>query len=537
MTRRLLVAGAALVVAVVAGGVLVLTNARNHDGAMLAPVVPRGEIAVAYPDEPPSLNPYLYEGETNATRDLLRPVFPTLLSIGPDLRYRPALATRVPSGRDLTEQPFSVTFRLDRKALWSDGIPVTANDVRFTWETVRRRDLPIADRSPYLRVTDVAVLDPHTVRLVFDRGYPAWRDLFSAGGFLMPKHALEGKEFSRGWEQLPGAGPFVIEKYEPGFRVVYAANPRWWRRGPGLERVTVFIVPNIDTALRLLGENRVQVIVSTTQLNLTRRIERLSGMKVASRFGAAWWELAFNNQQPGPKPPPFRKAVASGFDDRGIVEGLIRSEGRLLENLAPGRRAAPAFSPYRFDQETSRKALREAGFGESRGKFVKADVGTIGISTPEESEIGLIVERSIYQGLVNTGFDVELRNPRGSLLYGDWRREGKFDLALWERRGTPLQPFVPLFRSTSSPPEGINYYRLSSSEVDKAVDAVEESPAFDSRAVDELMRQLAESLPAIPVFEAKAFVGFRSSVRGPDPNATIDGPFWNLEEWRLGPSL
>lgn len=494
---------------------------------------PRGEIIVAYPDDPPSLNPFTYDGDSIATRDLLRPVFPTLLSVGPDQKYKPALAKRVPSGRDLSNTPFTVNFELDPRAVWADGIPVTAEDVRFTWQTITNASLPIPGREPYEHLADVITTGEHGVKLVFDGPYAAWPDLFSSGYFVMPKHALEGKDFLQAWTpQLPGSGPFVIESFEPELQIVYRANPRWWGRGPGLERITVQFVPSLDTGLRLLEQNRVHVLAATTQLNLTRRLERIEGVNVTSSYGYSWWELAFNHSRPGPDSPGFRRAVATAFDRAGILEALVRDQGRSLENLTPGRKVEPTFARFTHSPDAARDSLVRAGFvGGRDGKFDKSGVPTIGLSTPEENEVALVVERAIFEGLRNVGIDVELRNPRSGLLYGSWRREGSFDLALWERRGSPNQPLGPHFRGGTSPPAGLNYYRLRSPDVDSAIQLAETGDSFRSETLNDVTRLLSETLPAIPIFEAQAFLGFREGVSGPDPCACIDGPLWNLYEW------
>ncbi|MGH2768605.1 MAG: hypothetical protein ACRDIF_06590, partial [Actinomycetota bacterium] len=97
--------------------------------------------------------------------------------------------------------------------------------------------------------------------------------------------------------------------------------------------------------------------------------------------------------------------------------------------------------------------------------------------------------------------------------------------------GTPSMSLTGSYRSTAHPPAGANYTRLSSAEVDTALEAADSMG--ERRRLDELMGQLAETLPALPLFEARAYLGFSSGVAGPDPNATVEGPFWNLETWRL----
>lgn len=482
---------------------------------------PTGEISVAYPEEPLSLNPYLFEGDSNATSDLLRPVLPTLLAIGPDLRYRPALATRVPNGEDLGSRPFSVTYHLDRRARWSDGTAVTAADVRFTWETIRDPSWQISDRAPYERLSDVVAADPRTVRLVFDAPYPAWRDLFSAGDFILPKHLLQGQDFAAQWkEAVPvSAGPYTLEGWTRGLEVTYAANPRWWGAGPRTQRVRVFFVPSIDTALKLLEAGRVQVIAWTTQINLEKRIERAGG-KAQARFGSAWWELGFDTKQPATREAVHRQAVAFGFDRAGIVEALIRREGRGLEHLFPGRRLAPAFASYTHDLERSKELRRQAG-----------GIGTLAFSAPAGNDLALVVQRAVQVGLRDAGITAEVRNPEPDRFYGEWIPQGRFDLALTERRGTPALSLRSRFHSSLAPPNGSNYARLASPEVDAAVDAAERTASYRASLLDAAMERLAGALPALPMFESRAYLGFRPGIEGPDPNATVDGPFWNLEEW------
>ncbi|MGH9267418.1 MAG: ABC transporter substrate-binding protein, partial [Acidimicrobiales bacterium] len=339
------------------------------------------------------------------------------------------MATRVPSGKDLAEHPFSVTFHLDRRARWSDGMPLTSADVRFTWETILNPRWPVADRSAYRRLTDVVALGRHTVRLVFDAPYAPWRDLFSAGDFILPKHALEGKDLGAEWRSdVPlSAGPFLLEQVTPGLELAYVPNPRWWGPPPGLAGVRVLIVPDIETALQLLARGRVQVAAATSQLALERRMRRLPGVRSAARFGSAWWELGFNHARPSPGEVGFRRGVASALDRAGLVEALIREQGRPLQNLAPGRRPADAFGRYSYDPSKAMQVLRGPAAG----------AGKISLAVPAESEVASVTARAVQAGLRNVGLEIDIVGVEADRFYGVWRKEGRFDLALWERRGTP----------------------------------------------------------------------------------------------------
>lgn len=536
MSRRTTTVVVVATVVLVLAAVALLVRSNVEDGRSILPFDesrrPQGEITVAYPDEPLTLNPFFHAGNSNATRDLLRPVLPTLLSISPELSYRPDLATKVPAGRDIGSNPFSVTFKLNEKARWSDGASITAEDVRFTWEVIKDTKWPIADRTGYDRLTDLEVVDRNTVKLVFDRPYPAWRDLFSASGFVLPKHLLEGKDFSAEMAtDLPfSGGPFMIQSFTPGLQIVYLPNPKWWGPSPLLERVTVQFVPDVETSLQLLERERVNVVVQTTQVNLTNRA-KMRGAEVRSAYGSAWWELAFNHSRPAVSDAGWRRGVATGFDRAGIVEAIIREEGRPLDHLAPGSKFPNAFSYAMHDPAKTKESLRAAGFRESSGFFGKPGIDRIQISSPSESEIATVVERGIQVGLRNTGIQLEIANPRSQLLYGEWRIQGTYDLAVWERRSTPSIALSSHFRSNRQP-EGLNYYRVASSDIDRTVDIAEGLSHPEANSSTDAMNAIAAAIPAIPLFEAKMFIVFKG-LSGPDPNATVEGPFWNLENWAL----
>jgi peptide/nickel transport system substrate-binding protein len=533
LARKLLLVGV-LLVAAAAAVVILITRAERTPSAGESPVPARkvNEIVVTYPEEPATFNPYLYEGDSNATRDLLRPALPTLLSINDRMQYVPGLATSVPAGSDIKSNPFSVTFHLDPKAKWSDDVDITSADVKFTWELITNSSLPIADRSAYRRIVELRTPDPRTLTLVFDKPYPAWRDLFSAGDFILPKHALEGKDFETVLNDgLPvSGGPFLLESFTRGLEVVYKANPKWWGSGPSAERVRVWFVPDIETAIQLLTAKRAGVVTSTSQVGLKRRLENVEGVKVLSRFGSAWWELGFNQDADGSREGGFREAAALSFDRAGFAEALLKEDGRVLQTLRPGSK--DAFAKWTPGSDKAQKLLSGSGFTRGADRtFSKGGTGRFSISAPAENEIVGLLEKSLQTGFRRSGIAIEPMNPRGQVFYSSTRRRGDFNLALWERRGTPSLALSSYYSSVKIPPAGLNYSRSKSQELDAALAASETSASFKQAALDQVMTLLADSLPAVPLFEVKAYIGYRDDLTGFKPNASVDGPFWNIAEW------
>lgn len=483
---------------------------------------------MSYPEEPVSLNPYLPEGDTIAARDVLRTLLPTLLTIDPKMRYQGGLATRVPRGVDISKDRKSILYRLDTKAVWSDGQPITAHDVRFTWEAIKDSRLPVT-RASYRLLKDVQVVSPSRVRLVYDSYVPRWREMFSAGDFILPKHALEGKDLSKELAEGPPAsgGPFRIESWIKGLEILLSANPKWWRQGPSLAKVKVQFVPDTEIALGLLEKGRTDVLVSSSQRGLQDRAGRIEGVKVSSRFGSAWWELVFNCSRGPTDDVRFRQAVAAGIDRSGIVEALVREEGRTLEHLLPGQKSPPSFARHVRDPASLKERLRSAGFREGQeGRYSKGGA-PIGLSTSSTHALARFVLLAIRQNVREAGLQLELRSPVPEVLYGRWQASGEFDIALVERRGSPGMSLSGSYRSDRHPNAGRNYSRISSTELDGLLDGAE----LDTDGTGPLMEKLAELLPSLPIFETKLLIANREQVKDMDPNATVDGPFWNIHLW------
>jgi|GEM_PF-4779083 len=518
--KKGLALGIAIVLAVAAQGCSASTRVRS------APrIPPSGDATIAYPQEPLSFNPYLFEGDSTATRDLLRPVLPTLLSIDPSLRYRPSLATRVPSGKDLTTAPFSVTFHLDRRAVWSDGAPLTADDVIFTWHLIKDPRWPVRNRSRYRHIAAVVAPDSNSVRIEFDQPYKPWKDLFSAGDFILPKHVLEGKDFSR--ELSNGidvsAGPYQIDKWTKGLEVTYKPNPRWWgatgRRSTRPARVSVKFVPDIEIALRLLATDQVQVLVSSTRLNLGSRLRGLGGVSVKSRYGADWWQLVFNHSHSVTAASQTRQGIARSINRQELVEAFIGSDGRRLERLRPHANLSDAFRDLTLDSTRAAAMLRQA-----QGRQVI-------LAVPGQDPMAGSLAGAIQKEISAAGLVVETRGPDTDEFYGQWRKDGRFDLAIWEERSSPEESPSPHLLSHAAAPDGANYSREVSAALDEVLEKTDRFGTDDAAAGSSLAGTLADELPVLPLFEAKAYIAFHQSMTGPDPNASVDGAFWNLDSW------
>src|SRR5437879_5655193 len=123
-----------------------------------------------------------------------QPTVPKLVELDVKSSYAPSpLITEVPSlaNGGLTQDPFTITYHLNPKAVWDDGTPITSADVEFTWKAIL---FTTGTTSPvgYDKIGSIDTSDPQTVKLNFTEPYADWPDLFGGGGtnrYLLQKPA------------------------------------------------------------------------------------------------------------------------------------------------------------------------------------------------------------------------------------------------------------------------------------------------------------------------------------------------------------
>lgn len=173
-----------------------------------------------------SLNPFIIRGSTpTGLRDY---VFESLLARAPDEPF--TLYALIAERIEVPEDRSSVTFHLNTSARFSDGQPITARDVVFSYETLRERGWPY-HRSHYGKVAKVAVTDPQTIRFEFDAQGDREIPLIIGLMPILPAHRLTTESFDRTTLETPvGSGPYVVDKVDPGRAITYRRNTDHWAR-------------------------------------------------------------------------------------------------------------------------------------------------------------------------------------------------------------------------------------------------------------------------------------------------------------------
>ena len=244
--RDFLQRAAALGVATpVALGVLRLTDVAAQDatpGTGVPPAAPTsgtegqtrgagGELKLLQWQAPTTLNMHL----AGSFKDQLAACLVTepLIHFLPDATPIPCLATEVPSqanGRVAADLK-TVTYSLQDGIVWSDGEPLTAEDVVFTWKWIVDPANQSSNAALYEAVASVDAVDDQTVTITFNEPQLGWNSYFSSAqsGGILPEHILAaGSDAAAAFAVKPiGTGPYVVDSFVPNDAVQYSINPNY----------------------------------------------------------------------------------------------------------------------------------------------------------------------------------------------------------------------------------------------------------------------------------------------------------------------
>jgi peptide/nickel transport system substrate-binding protein len=182
-----------------------------------------------------SLNPFNGKGLPVAEGQLKGPVIESLMarSYNEPFTLYGLLAQSINTDADRT----FVTFELDPRAVFSDGRPVTADDVVFSWQLLRDHGHPVKHRTYYAKARAATALGPRTVR--FDLGDAHDREMPLILGLMpiLPRHHIDPDHFEETSLTPPiGSGPYVVSEIDAGHSVTLRRNPAYWGRDLAVNR-------------------------------------------------------------------------------------------------------------------------------------------------------------------------------------------------------------------------------------------------------------------------------------------------------------
>jgi len=314
-------------------------------------------------------------------------VYQTLISIHPEtLKTIPDLA----EAWEIKEDKKTFLFRLNPKARWADGEPVTPEDVVFSWELTtdpKTQDPQLADI--YNGFEKPEIVDEHTVKFVAKSLH--WRNFLFCGGLeIFPAHTFQGKDYVKdfNWKMPNGSGPYKLDKFRKGQNIIFKRRDDFWAKDEraykgtyNFDQIKFIIVRdrNLEFEKFKKGEFDFYIVnVAREWVNNTNfdKVQKgwIQKRKVFTFEPNGVYGLAMNMRRPPFDDVRVRKALAYLYNRPLFMEKLFFNEYFYMNSYYPGSiHENPNNEKIEYDPEKARKLLAEAGWKErnDQGILVK----------------------------------------------------------------------------------------------------------------------------------------------------------------------
>ncbi len=379
----------------------------DADTASCGPGNYGGRVLIGALGDPKSLNP-IVSSETSST-DINGRIFSSLISMNnitqeivPGLAYK----------WEFSDDNLELTFHMRRGVLWSDGVPVTAYDAEFSYEAVydprvenSLSDIMRVNEEPFVGTA----VDSFTFKVTIPSTFAPF--LMWAGGAVpvLPKHILK-PELDKGtfdsaynisWppEKLVACGPYLLEKFEPGVKMVLRRNPSYWRVDmagnllPFLERIIFVNIRSAETMLLMFQTGQLDMMglnlsdVAILEQDAEKKDFRIVNLGTDMGQSMFWFNLNPGKDKSGkPFVAPYklkwfqdvrwRKAMAYAVDRNGISQTVF--SGMAEPQYGPETPANifwynPNLVRYDYNLDKSRALLDEMGLVDRDGNGIRED--------------------------------------------------------------------------------------------------------------------------------------------------------------------
>lgn len=486
---------------------------------------PPGYLVIALESNPAHLDPR-YATDANSVR-IAGLIFNSLTRADEHSRFRPELAENWQSVDELT-----YLFRLKKGISFQNGRPLTAQDVKFTYASVLDPNNRSPWRGPLQLLKAVEQIGAYEIRFHLSSPYAPFLENSTLGIVPAgtPPHGAGGKN------GLIGSGPFSLEEFSPGERLLLKANPSYWEGSPRVSGLVFKIVPDAIVRSLEFKKGTVDFIQNDIEPDMLPWLRKNANASISINQGTTFQYIGMNLDHPILKIPEVRQAIACGIDRQAIIRHLMKGLAIPATGLlSPSHWAyEPSVPRFPHDPEEAKRLLDRAGFRDPDGE---GPLPRFKLSYKTTTlDLSRRIAEAFQEQLRHVGIDLEVRTYEWGTFYGDIKK-GNFHLYSLSWVGV-VDPniYFHLFHSQSIPPSGNNRGRYRNAEIDRLLESGRKSPGLEERKriYSRVQTILARELPAIPLWWMKNVVVMKRNIEGFVPYP--DGDLISLKSVSLTPS-
>lgn len=478
-----------------------------------------GAIVMARDSEPLTLNPI--GANDNGSIFMIVQIFDTLVETQDESVPQPALA----ESWDVSEDSMTWTFHLRPGVTFSNGSPVTCEDVKFSIDRFADPNINTSYGGFGSAIESTECVDEATFVIQLNRVEGAFLDYLSTFIPSIIPRAIYEEMGDTAFSEAPiGSGPYMVKEWTRGQRLVLERNPYYWKEGqPYIDTFTIEYVPDDNTRMLKVesGEAQISTEVPYAQIE---RIDGLDGVSVQVEDVMAWDAVWFNVNKPPLDDVNVIRALNYATPKEAMLQTLMHGAGEVANHvIAKVKYWDPTVPAYPYDLEKAQELMAASsvpdGFSlpclivsgdqveRQQAEILQQEWAKIGVQVEIEAvDVSTIWERW-------TGGEEMCFTYPGAGLSSDALSDDNLAVVFFDYTGG-----ADSFWTGWNNEQATELVKAAGSTIDEQV---------RTEKFHELQRLVMDQYPAVPLFFIQARTALSDNVKG---FKTLPVKWWNLEE-------
>ena len=438
------------------------SSAKKNEGGGEKAITKKDEIKVGLDVDAGTMDPRLSK-DTSAKR-VTELVYDGLVRLNDKLEAEASLATKWEN-----PDPTTWIFTLRENVKFHDGQPFTAEDVKYTYDSLIDPNFKAPYASLYQPIQSVEVVNDHQVKFTLKQPFAPLLSYMDIG--IVPKHIGEKNDSSLSSNPI-GTGPFKMVKWDRNSKISFEANDNYWGGKSKTQKITYFIIPDNSTRVASLESGDIDFVHSPLSPQDIKRMKENNEFVVQETQGLGFTYLNFNTKNPILSDVKVRQAIAHLVNKKTISSDIYQDMDKPGNSpLLPASWAYDdSITGYPYDPAKAKELFKEVGWEDTNGDKILDKDGkklTITLSTHTEDPNRIQTVEYLQNEFTKAGIQTEVKTSEFP-TFNTALTEGKFDIGLvgWLNQVDPDRSFYAPFYTNG----GSNYGKYSNPQVDALLD-------------------------------------------------------------------
>jgi peptide/nickel transport system substrate-binding protein len=513
-------------------------------------------------------------------QEILNMVWPQAFIVNNKLK--PVLNTQLLESATVTNQdPQTVVYKINPKAVWQDGTPISADDFIYNWQAqsanpsytdVGNQPYDAVTTAGYNQVQSVvgsappsgaactagssadrnAGLCPNgdTVTVTFKPSYADWRGIYTN---LVPAHIARTVGWNTGFtgaQQTLSGSWYEIQSYNANQSLVLVRNPKYWGTPGKLNKIVFQFFSDDSQLVPALQNKEINIFnPSTVNLSIVQTAGQVPDTTKATLPGLEFEHFDFNQADPYLAKLQVREAIAHGVNRQALI---TRTVGEISKSVTPlgsrmlvSTQAGYKGTSYSYNPSESKNLMKEAGFKKGSDSYWQPTFGpqqgkdlTFTIQSTSGNTIRSQTEQLFQAQMKAIGIKINIQNYDANTFFGTNLPGGTYQIAEFAWVTTPFisqnQPIYCSYTNTTNC--GENWTHSTSTHVDQLLAAGSAAPSASKEISDfnSADAVLWQNMVTLPLYQKPQFFAWSNNLKGVLPNTSSVGVTWNAENWTMG---